>query len=513
MKKSKIAVVIAAFAVLAVATVIFFRSIAPTGNTPGDNVVVVDPTPAPSGDIIVQETPKPGYSDIGGITPDPLPPQYSTEPFIDAFKVMVDHKCIGIVTSEDAVDEIIEKLTAEFSNSQHSDDVVCEVIKKIEIKKTQTFSNNITDSEQLEECISECVTFKLNAFSLSVDGYHIGYFATEDECQQVIDTAKNKLADMYFAGKKLLSISFDREFDIKSTVVTPGVLSDDNAIDAVDMIISSRLVEKMAVVYDASSLEQFYKDNSVTAPAFDSALEDINTTGSANIFYEERLINVTAKVESSKVTSIPYSTTYTTNNKLSHKTSRIKTAGVNGSLTTYYEDTYVNGEYISSQQTSQKKKNPTTQVIEYGTALGIYEYVSAFTGKGTFMWPTSGQIFQHFSWKNNKGHTGIDIAAARGTPIYAAAAGTVTFACANGAKCKCGWGATWGNHVTIKHNSTYSTAYAHMLSYVVKQGQHVEKGQLIGYVGMTGIATGNHLHFSVFKNGSLINPTYVMYGY
>lgn len=98
-------------------------------------------------------------------------------------------------------------------------------------------------------------------------------------------------------------------------------------------------------------------------------------------------------------------------------------------------------------------------------------------------------------------HTGIDLAVAQGTPIRASKYGTVVTA---------GWSNTYGNYVIIKHSDGYQTLYAHMTKYTVKKGQVVNQGELIGYVGSTGYSTGPHLHFSVYKNGNLVNPLSVV---
>jgi len=88
-------------------------------------------------------------------------------------------------------------------------------------------------------------------------------------------------------------------------------------------------------------------------------------------------------------------------------------------------------------------------------------------------------------------HRGIDLAAPRGTRIYASRAGEVVYA---------GWDSSGGgNYVSIDHGDGYKTQYLHMESISVKEGQTVKKGQLIGYVGTTGASTGYHLHFAVRK--------------
>lgn len=97
-----------------------------------------------------------------------------------------------------------------------------------------------------------------------------------------------------------------------------------------------------------------------------------------------------------------------------------------------------------------------------------------------------------------KMHTGTDFAAPKGTPIMASGDGKVT---------KAGWCGGGGNCVKIKHNTTYQTVYAHMSKFGrgIKKGVRVKQGQIIGYVGSTGMSTGPHLHYEVIENGKKIN--------
>lgn len=94
-------------------------------------------------------------------------------------------------------------------------------------------------------------------------------------------------------------------------------------------------------------------------------------------------------------------------------------------------------------------------------------------------------------------HNGVDIAVGAGTPIKASASGKVTVA---------SYTYVWGYYVTINHGNGFSTLYAHMTNYIVSYGQYVSQGQVIGYVGSTGYSTGNHLHFTIYYNGSTVNP-------
>ena len=98
----------------------------------------------------------------------------------------------------------------------------------------------------------------------------------------------------------------------------------------------------------------------------------------------------------------------------------------------------------------------------------------------------------------NKMHRGTDFAAPTGTPIMASGSGTVT---------RARWCGGGGNCVKIRHNSTYETIYAHMSKFArgIKEGKKVKQGQIIGYVGSTGMSTGPHLHYEVVVNGKKVN--------
>ena len=94
-------------------------------------------------------------------------------------------------------------------------------------------------------------------------------------------------------------------------------------------------------------------------------------------------------------------------------------------------------------------------------------------------------------------HTGVDMACPRGTSVYAAMEGKVV---------RAGWDNTYGNVVVIAHHSGYQTLYAHLHEILIKKGQWVTTTTRIGRVGSTGLSTGDHLHFTVMKNGNLVNP-------
>ena len=125
-----------------------------------------------------------------------------------------------------------------------------------------------------------------------------------------------------------------------------------------------------------------------------------------------------------------------------------------------------------------------------------------------YIWPVPGYTKVGDGWyEGGRAHKGIDIIGAGiyGQPIVAAQSGVVLTAYTADE-----WGYGWGYHVMIGHDDGYATQYAHMSRVAVTTGQHVEKGQIIGYVGNTGDSYGAHLHFELWENGERINPEIVL---
>jgi murein DD-endopeptidase MepM/ murein hydrolase activator NlpD len=111
--------------------------------------------------------------------------------------------------------------------------------------------------------------------------------------------------------------------------------------------------------------------------------------------------------------------------------------------------------------------------------------------------PVKGTVTSGFGPRWGRNHDGLDIAAPSGTPIRAAECGIVSFA---------GVQSGYGNMVCVKHSSRFETCYAHMTNYAVSQGQRVNQGEVIGYVGCTGNCTGPHLHFETRVDGAARDP-------
>ena len=118
----------------------------------------------------------------------------------------------------------------------------------------------------------------------------------------------------------------------------------------------------------------------------------------------------------------------------------------------------------------------------------------------SYIWPIRLiDVSSPYGRRNGRLHAGIDLRAPRGTPILAAADGRVKFS---------GYNRGYGHMVVIDHGNGIETAYAHNSRNVVGEGQYVKQGQIVGRVGRTGNATGNHVHFEFRRDGRALNPTH-----
>ena len=158
-----------------------------------------------------------------------------------------------------------------------------------------------------------------------------------------------------------------------------------------------------------------------------------------------------------------------------------------------YASMYVNGEEINLYN------------FKYNNEEEYYDIKGKSITKSLMKTPINGaRLSSSFGMRKhpilgyNKMHRGTDFAAPSGTPIMASGSGTVT---------RARWCGGGGNCVKIKHNSTYETIYAHMKAFAkgIKEGRKVKQGQIIGYVGSTGLSTGPHLHYEVIVNGKKVN--------
>ncbi|MBE5780685.1 MAG: hypothetical protein E7328_02540 [Clostridiales bacterium] len=327
--------------------------------------------------------------------------------------------------------------------------------------------------------------------------------------------ASEEASDAYALGLKAAKEDDDTLSKVSSAVGAAGIAikADGNTLAIVASEEDAKWVlDTMKDAYEAKEKGTFtseFKEEVTTGAASgeltskEEALIKLTSGSDENT----PLVNVISTEVVEKEKTVAYSTVRQNSSSLYVGETQVKTKGVNGTSKVTTTITYENGKETKRESKDTVVKAPVNKVVLVGTKKKPTTTTPSggggVAGAPSFRWPTTGTITSRYGYRTGTYsgyHKGLDIANSKGTPIYAAAAGTVIEADDSG------WGGGYGTHVQIKHNDTYTTLYAHMSKMTVRYGQKVSKGQVIGYMGATGAVTGVHLHFEVIKNGSKVNP-------
>ncbi len=151
----------------------------------------------------------------------------------------------------------------------------------------------------------------------------------------------------------------------------------------------------------------------------------------------------------------------------------------------------------------ERAAKPYAQLLRWGESGNFFEASGIGQMRSGLVAPVAGRITSNFGMRfhpvlgYSRLHAGVDFGSAYGSAIYAVADGTVSFA---------GWHGGHGNYVRLEHGGGLSTAYGHMSRFAASPGQLVRQGQVIGYVGSTGLSTGPHLHYETYMGGRPVDP-------
>ena len=356
---------------------------------------------------------------------------------------------------------------------------------------------DVVDGETFEEDLSEEIGLVTPAYCLYVDGERIGATPYEGALEELMEQMKAAVTT-----EDTVSCSFAEDVEIKQEYVSTDEIM--NLGYLAETLYSTKTAEVTYEVKKGDTWSEIAEDHGLTSkellalnPGYDINKLQIGEvlTLSASVPY----LTMTVVQRERYVDEVMYDIEYTDTSNLYKGDYKITSAGQYGAADVVATVTYVNGEETErTVLSSVTLRQPVTEQRLRGT-----KERPTWHPTGTFRWPVSGRITSYFGGRKSPGgigstnHKGIDIAAPRGTPVYAADGGTVTYA---------GWMGGYGYLVQIDHGNGYVTYYGHNSSLTVSVGQHVYKGQQIARVGSTGNSTGNHCHFEVRYNGVAKNP-------
>lgn len=275
-----------------------------------------------------------------------------------------------------------------------------------------------------------------------------------------------------------------------------GSLSDPEK--AIEAIIAGKEAMRTHVVEVGESFWIIARMYDTTVEALENANPELSSSklkpgDEVKLFVPVPLLTVVTHEEVKYVADIDFETEIQNDDSMYKNQKKIIIKGVKGTADVLAEEIRHNGLLVDEIIIEKKiLEEPKTEVIAQGT-----KELPKTAAVGSFVMPTRGRVSSPYGMRNGRMHKGIDLANSKGTSVYAADGGKVTFA---------GYKGSYGYLIEINHENGYVTRYAHNSKLLVKSGDRVYRGQQIATMGSTGRSTGSHLHFEVLINGTHKNP-------
>ena len=416
-----------------------------------------------------------------------------------ALEVEYNDKMIGYIEKESDFDESEKIMQSRIVYEEYQPplDTVPKYTLKVVDEEELSTVNEIAD-----ELIAASGNEITEASGLYVDG--VFYGAVEDAAP--IRALLDSMLDQYRTGSENERVDFVQDVELSKGLYLLSSLVEPEEMEAVltsevEGEVTYTVVEGDAPTLISQKMDIPYSQLKALNPGIEESLlvgQEVLISNQVNFLTVKRTVTEVYEED------IPFGTEEVVDANYAKGYQAVRSSGVLGKRLVTADVVYVNGlEEDRTEVDSVVLKEPVDQVVTVGTAEPIQVLSSSSGGSaagssGGFIWPVDGG---HVTCGINGywGHTGMDIGANRGTVIRAAASGTVVKAVRQYY--------AYGIHVKISHGNGIYTLYAHMSQLAVSYGDYVQQGQIIGYVGQTGNAYGNHCHFEIIINGRFMDPS------
>jgi murein DD-endopeptidase MepM/ murein hydrolase activator NlpD len=415
------------------------------------------------------------------------------------YSLSVDGKDLGYVDSTKQVGNIISQEKDKILTEFPKESVIFDQ-KRVSMLKVDLAEEDVKflSDDEIALIFSDRKLYSKNAWVIKVDGKSVVSANSKEDANLIIEGIKSNYKSK---DSELLSASFKQKVEIANELSTVDLIM--KVEDAKEYILTGTKEAKTYTVKSgdtmwdiAASVNMSPYELQAANPGFEP---DKLKIGQVLYMYEKKpFVNILTVEKIAETKDIPFTTIYENSKTLYKGDIKVKTEGIYGKEKVVAEITKENGAWVATKVIStQTVSEPKAEIAFKGTKL-----LSSFVGSGYFISPigSAGSISSYFGASRGGGsrsHTGIDIAAPKGTPIKAADAGIVISA---------GSAGSYGKLIKISHGKGVITWYGHCNTINVKIGQKVDKGETIGTVGISGTATGYHLHFEIRNNGSPANP-------
>lgn len=413
-----------------------------------------------------------------------------------ALEVEYNDKIIGYIAKESDFDESEKIMQSRIVYEEYQPplDTVPKYTLKVIDEEELSSVNEIAD-----ELIAASGNEITEASGLYVDGVFYGAVENAEPIRSLLDG----MLDEYRTGDENERVDFVQDVQLSKGLYLLSSLVEPEEMEA---ILTSEVEGEVTYTVEAGDAPTLisqkmdipYSQLKALNPGIEESLlvgQKVLISNQVNFLTVKRTITEVYEED------IPFGTEQVVDANYAKGYQAIRSSGVLGKRLVTADVVYVDGmETDRTEVDSVVLKEPVDQVMTVGTAEPIQVLStggSTGSNSGGFIWPVDGGYLScgiNGYW----GHTGMDIAAPRGTVIRAAASGTVVKAVRQYY--------AYGIHVKISHGNGIYTLYAHMSQLAVSYGDYVQQGQIIGYVGQTGNAYGNHCHFEIIINGRFMDP-------
>lgn len=439
---------------------------------------------------------------------------------ISLYKVYLDGEVIGIIESQEALEDYIDNQNTKYKEEYKADKIYSP--NGLEIKTVSTYSKSIDTIEDVYKKILQKEPFTINGYEFNIkkDDKTITIYTLKEETfknavNNIIETLVGKedyekylqktQAQITTTGSIIEDIYVEENITVKQTNISVAetIYLDESELSKY-LLFGTTEAQKTYTVKEGDTIEEVVFNNKISVEEF--LISNPLFTSSENLLYPGQVVTIgitdpqiSVAVEEYVVEdkTVKYQTEYQYDPDKNKYYEQKLQSGVNGLERVSQRTKTVNGIIEAVESISKEELQPAINEI----VLKGQKEVTGIGDTKNWLWPTNSgwTITSGWTYRINpisgqrEIHQAIDIAGTGyGSPIYAVTNGVVSEVATRTQD---------GNYVCINHNNGYYTCYAHMARQNVKVGEIVERGDIIGFMGHTGWATGTHVHFEVWIGG------------
>ena len=442
------------------------------------------------------------------------------------YQVSLGGERIGLIKSKDELYNLIDEEQTELKEKYNVSKIYPP--SGLEVQSVKTYKTNLMTAQEVYDDIKDLDPFTIEGYEVTISTEDNGAtkfyvlnkedldkaventvtaFLSKEDYQNYLD-GKTKEADK--DGVEVTDVYFGDDVTIKKTLISTEneIITNSDDLSMYFLFGTTNLTQKYTVK-STDTIETIAEKNKLGVQDFLIANPDIAGENALLAVGQEVIvapINPVAKIMvdsfETETQTIKYETKVILDKTLNASEKYVKQKGSNGLSKVVYATQERNGVIMKSKFVSEEVINAAVDEIVVVGAKNV-----VYVGNNTYWaWPTVkpyrfssmyGYRRDPVTGKPSSMHRGVDIVGTPSDNIFAIQSGTVIAS---------GYSSDMGNHVDIDHHNGYISIYMHLKSRVVKKGDQVEKGQLIGVMGSTGKSTGKHLHLAIKKNGHYINP-------